>query len=83
MTTQEFNNKYKDYLVPKYYGLTIQDDSVIAFLDNIFIDLTKLPSFKYYQIKMKFGQCRFYSEGITRTLEYLIEQEINKLTTKK
>jgi hypothetical protein len=83
MTTQEFNNKYKDYLVPKYYGLNIQDASVIMFLNDIFTDLIRIPGFKYYQIKMKFGQCRFYSEGITRTLEYLIEQEINKLTTKK
>lgn len=81
MTTKEFNEKWKDYLEPKFYGLSIQNPEVIDFLDRVFMDITKIPHFKYMQIKMKFNQCRFYS-SLERTLTYLIEQEINKIVNK-
>jgi hypothetical protein len=78
MTTNEFNEKWKDYLEPKFYGLRIQNPEVVDFLDQVFMDITKIPNFKYTQIKMKFGQCRFYS-SLRRALTFLIEQEINKI----
>lgn len=76
MTAREFNNKYKDYLEDKFYGLAIDIPTVVEFLDGIFEDLVKIPGFKYSQIKMKFGMARFYST-LNRELSYLIEDEIN------
>jgi len=78
MTTDEFNEKYKDYIEDGHYGLSYEDPRIVGFLDNIFKDLTKIPGFKYSQIKMKFGKARFLS-GIGCELSYLIEDEINRL----
>lgn len=59
MTAIEFNIKWDDYIEPGFYGLEINDEKVIDFLDEVF------SNFKYdftiSQIKLKFGKCRFYS----------------------
>lgn len=61
MTIDEFNEKYKDYLEEGHYGLAINDAVVIAFLYNTFPYLIKhIKGFKFTQIKLKFGKCRFY-----------------------
>jgi hypothetical protein len=61
MTTQEFNQKYKDYLEEGHYGLDIGIPSVIEYLDSIFDKgLVTIPGFKYSQIKLKFHMARFY-----------------------
>ena len=64
MTTVEFNEKYKAYLGKRWYGLDIDNEEVISFLDNLFEHyLTKIEGFEYHQIKVKFGinDVRFYS----------------------
>ncbi len=64
MTTVEFNEKYAAYLPEGWYGLDINDEEVIAWLDNLFEHyLTKIEGFEYHQIKTKFGinDIRFYS----------------------
>jgi hypothetical protein len=64
MTLVEFNDKYAAYLPKGWYGLDIDDENVISFLDNMFEHhLTKIESFEYHQIKVKFGinDIRFYS----------------------
>jgi len=78
MSSNDFNKKYKDYLKDRHYGLAIDNPTIVDFLDSIFKDLTKIPGFKYSQIKMKFGMARFYSTlGVD--LSYLIEDKINTI----
>lgn len=81
MTTVEFNEKYKDYLEDGHYGMSIPNEKVITALDKVFEQtLTKIPGFKYSQIKMKFNQARFYSNlGMeTNLMVELLIQEIFK-----
>jgi hypothetical protein len=85
MTVTEFNEKYKDYLEERHYGLDINIPSVIEYLDSIFDDgLVNLPGFKYSQIKLKFNMARFYFDSnISNSLENIIsngiEEKINQL----
>jgi hypothetical protein len=80
MTIEEFNEKYKDYLEDRYYGLAINDEHVIAYLDDLFEkDLIKREGFKYHQIKLKFGTARFYADEVTADESYKIEEVINTI----
>jgi hypothetical protein len=85
MTVTEFNEKYKDYLEERHYGLDINIPSVIEYLDSIFDNgLVNLPGFKYSQIKLKFNMARFYFDtNISNSLENIIsngiEEKINQL----
>ena len=81
MTEQEFDEKYKDYIEEGHYCLAIGDSEVIKFLDDIFQDLIKIPGFKFSQIKLKFGMCRFYS-NLESSLGHLIEERINIIVKK-
>jgi len=83
MTIVEFNEKYNDWLEDGHYGLIIEDEEVIEFLDKIFQDLTKINGFSYAQIKMKFGSSRFYANGINQSLCSMIENRINKIMENK
>ena len=60
-TSDEFNEKYKEYLEEGHYGLDISTPSIIKYLDEIFQGLIKIPGFKYSQIKEKFSTSRFYT----------------------
>jgi hypothetical protein len=81
-TTTEFNTKYKDVLEEGHYGLDINNKAVIKDLDALFPYLIEdLPNFKYSQIKLKFGQVRFYfscdmSWPVIRLLERALEDQI-------
>lgn len=78
MIADEFNEKYKAFLEEGHYGLDIIDEFVVEFLDKLFADLTLIPTFKYMQIKLKFGMARVYTTlGIE--LETLIEEKINSI----
>lgn len=84
MTTEEFNEKYKDYLEEGHYGLDISYPAVVEYLDKIFQDLIKIPGFKYSQIKLKFNSSRFYTNLYTIAptfglLDRTIEKEIDFL----
>lgn len=81
MTRNEFNEKYKDYLVKGYYGLEFDIPSVTKFLDGIFTDIVWIPAFSYSQIKLKFGMARFYAK-VGPTLQALIEGYIDHLVAK-
>jgi hypothetical protein len=77
MTCNEFNEKWKDYLEDRFYGLTINDQNVIDYLDKEFEKEIKVnPSFKYAQIKLKFGMSRVYADS-DKTYEW--EKKINEL----
>ena len=98
MTTNEFNKKYKEYLEEEHYGLDIPYQSIIDYLDNMFKGLTKIPGFKYTQIKEKFGTARFYTNLydimgplgsmignlIEKDIDFLlrVEDEVNKRLNK-
>lgn len=74
MTSDDFNKKWQDHLENGHYGLAIDDDGVIEYLDKKFEEFkVEYPDFEYSQIKMKFGYSRFYS-----TLPYEINMEIEK-----
>ena len=86
-TTDEFNNKYLDYLEEGYYGLAIEDERVVKYLDQMFEGLIKIPGFQYSQIKLKYDMVCFYTnlhnvlgkpgrilrEEIEKTLNILIK----------
>lgn len=80
MTSQEFNEKYKQYIEPGFEdrGLEIDTPIVTEYLDKVFQDFIKVEGFCFSMIKLKFGYCRFYAEPFSiPTTE--VEQEINKL----
>lgn len=79
MNIIEFNRKYKDYLEHKHYGLAINNEEVINYLDGQFQELIKVPGFKYTQIKVKFDSVRFYCIGIEQDKVTEIETKIKEL----
>ncbi len=79
MTLEEFNIKYDDYLEDGFYGLAIENQKVIDFLDSLFSEvLIHVPEFQYAQIKLKFGMARFYT-SLPFPLGSMIEREINRI----
>ena len=78
MTSFDFNKKYAEYLEEGHYGLAINIDTVVNYLDKKFQELILIPGFKYSQIKLKFNMSRFYCEP--REIDtYEIEKEIDRL----
>ena len=87
MTVSEFNEKYKDYLGEGHYGLSIDNQEIIDYLDIIFEDLVKIKEFKYYQIKLKYGYPRVYLTGVSthmaRTIELYLKSIIEDINDSK
>ena len=76
-TAEDFNNKYKDYLEYSFYGMAINDEKVIKYLDKEFEkEIEENPNFKYSQIKTKFGASVIYSTS-EKSKEW--EKEVNKI----
>lgn len=82
MTVEEFNSKYINYLEESFYGLAISTPEVVEYLDKLFEVLTKIPGFKYFQIKMKWGQATVYLNDSNRILQPMISKEINEIHKK-
>ncbi|MEG1141003.1 MAG: hypothetical protein RSE41_00845 [Clostridia bacterium] len=80
-TSEEFNNKYSAFLEEGFDGLTLNDKDglIVSFLDKLFEDLTKIPGFKYQQIKIKFGSSRFYAEPLSSQTVFMIEEKLDKI----
>jgi hypothetical protein len=63
--------------------MAINEPSVIAYVDQIFNDLTQIPGFKYQQIKTKFGLARVYTNlddlmpFVGRIINQELEEKIN------
>lgn len=77
MTPQEFNEKYKKWLVPRFYGMAIEDERVINYLDEEFSKEIQInPGFTYMQIKLKFNSARIYATS-PRVATW--EKQINKI----
>jgi hypothetical protein len=82
-TSKEFNEKYKDYIDEGHYGMSIEEPSILAYVDQVFNDLTWIPGFQFQQIKTKFGLARVYTNlqeimpFAGRILEQELEEKIN------
>jgi hypothetical protein len=82
MTIDEFNEKYKDFLEERHYGLDTGDTEFVSWLDTKFQEFIKVPNFSYSQIKSKFGMGRFYCEGLTQSQILEVEQKISDFEKK-
>ena len=82
-TSNEFNEKYKDYIEEGHYGMVIGEPSVLAYVDQIFNDLIKIPGFQFSQVKTKFGLARVYTNldnllpFVGRIINQELEEKIN------
>lgn len=77
MTSDEFNEKWNKYLEDGFYGMTIEHPQVIEYLDKEFTkEIEDNPSFKYAQIKIKFGTSRVYANSEKTSIW---EDKINRL----
>ena len=58
--------------------MSIEEPSVLAYVDQVFNDLTLIPGFKYQQIKTKFGLPRMYTnlQDIMPFAGRIIQQEL-------
>lgn len=83
MTSEQFNEKYKDNLARGHYGCSLGEGEVVEYLDKEFEELIKLPKFRYYQIKLKFGYGRFYCDGAPENKVDEIEAKITEICNKK
>jgi len=79
MTPEEFNSKYQDYLEQGHYGLDIDNEEFISWLDDKFQKFIKQPGFMYSQIKSKFGMGRFYCEGLSNEQVTEVENKITEI----
>ena len=79
MTPEQFNEKYKDFLKEGHYGLAIEGEEFVKWLDEKFQEYIKQPGFSYSQIKTKFRSGRFYAEGITEEQQLEVEGKIKEL----
>ncbi len=77
--SEEFNEKYKDYLEEGHYGLDLDKQEVIDYLDKEFQEFIKIPGFKYSQIKSKFNSFRFYADNLPVGKESEIELKLKEL----
>lgn len=78
MTTEEFNKKYNNFLGEGHYGMDITYPSVINYVDKEFSkEVENNKDFRYYQIKLKFGRARVYTNN--NTLSNILEERINEI----
>ena len=78
MTASEFNTKYSKYLKQGFYGMSVTTTDFINYVNKVFELLIKdHPRFEYYQIKVKFGNIRFYS-NLDMDFGMQLEQDFNR-----
>lgn len=88
MTSEEFNNKYSDYIPQGWSGLEFDIPEVTEYLDKLMEDLIQIPGFELHQVKLKFGMARFYFEtgwndkSLEAVLQFHVEDTINELIKK-
>lgn len=77
MKIEEFDKKWEKYLEEGFYGLAIDNEKIIDYIDSEFDKEIKInPNFKFYQIKIKFGTSRVYADS-DKTTEW--ENKINEI----
>jgi hypothetical protein len=76
-TAKEFNEKYKDYLEEGHYGLAIDEEVVVQYLDYWFSKwIEEGVLFTYSQIKTKFNFVCFYHKGLNIEQHNKIQNDI-------
>jgi hypothetical protein len=81
--SEEFNDKYAAYLEEGHYGMSIDEPSILTYVDQIFNDLIKIPGFQFSQIKTKYGLARVYTNlyelmpFVGRIVDQELEDKIN------
>lgn len=78
-SSEEFNEKYKDYLEEGHYGMSLDKLEALEYLDGKFQDYIKIPNFKYAQIKSKFNSFRFYADNLPIGEETIVEQKLKEI----
>lgn len=60
--------------------MDINEPSVLAYVDQVFNDLTQIPGFQFSQVKTKFGLARVYTnlEDILPFVGRIINQELEE-----
>lgn len=84
-TNSEFNDKWRFHIEPGFedQGLMINDLEVVEFLDKMFTHLeSSKKHWDYSQIKIKFGLCRIYMNGVHSNFIQFLERRINELIIK-
>lgn len=77
MTYTEFNKKWENYLEQGHYGLDIDHEDVINYLDSEFEKEIKTnKKFYFSQLKLKFGMPRIYANS-DKTFQW--EKEISNI----
>ena len=82
-TIEDFNKKYAKWLETGHYGLDIDEENIVKYLDHHFKSFTKYPNFSYSQIKTKFSSVRFYCVGLPESIVHNIEETIEHYLTIK
>lgn len=83
MTSNEFNEKYKDHLEEGFEGLVFLNEEIIDYCDKIFqILLITNPNFTYSQIKCKWGTSRVYINNVDIRICKIIEDNIDRIILK-
>lgn len=85
-SSEEFNEKYKQYLEEGHYGMDLEGKELIEYIDKMFEVLILIPGFKYSQIKEKFSMGRFYhnlheisSPQFAATITLAVEKKITDM----
>ncbi|WP_188051089.1 hypothetical protein [Flavobacterium sp. GP15] len=78
INANSFNEKWKNNLIDGGYGLDIANREVSEYLNHEFEkEKIENPNFKYFQIKIKFGSCRVYTNNYRKKEEW--EKEIERI----
>jgi hypothetical protein len=81
-TSKEFNEKYKAYLDGES-GMLLEIPSVLAYVDQVFNDLSLIPGFLYNEITTRHGLAKVHTNlqemmpFAGRILEQELEEKIN------
>lgn len=82
----ELRNKWKDYVPPRWYGISLGEPTPPVWFDVLdeFLDYTKEKhlNFKILQIKIKFSNLRMYLENISPPTQKLVYELENLLSDK-
>lgn len=81
MTSEQFNEKWKDRLEDGHYGMSIEIPEVVRYMDREFTaEAVSNPTFTYSQIKIKYREARVYAtSGMTSTWEKGIDLLVRRL----
>ena len=78
-TSDEFNEKWAEFIEEGHYGNTIENIEALKYLDEEFKALTLINGFKFSQIKSKFGSYCFYADNTSEGKLHEIELRLKEI----